>query len=242
MGQFSLHPGGLASTDAVLKAAKLRQDERVLEIGCGPGLTTHALMLAGVDITVVEPSRRMLEAALRSCLLGTGRSPAYHHGSAEDLSALPAGAFDVAILECVFGFIQDKRRALNECRRVLSPRRSRICVVDLHYVTPPPESVQKAMREALGKEMETLMKDDWERYYSDFDLVHWETFDVEPNKLVTPDEIKHRLWAAGLLNQLPGAGEERFTRISNHWNRWNEVFSENKRYMKGHRAVWADRA
>jgi ubiquinone/menaquinone biosynthesis C-methylase UbiE len=241
MGQSTLHPGGLAATDALLRAADLRQNERVLEIGCGPGLTTQLLMQAGVNVTVVEPSQRMLDAALRNCLFGTGRQPASLQGSAEDLSGLADARFDVVLMESVFGFIQDKRQALAECRRVLAPPRPRICVVDVHYVSAPPPPLFQALQRILGQGMEALMKEDWLRYFGEQELLHWETFEVGASRQLTPEGFKEWVTATGALERLPGQGEERFERLAAHWNQWAEVFTENKRYLRGHRAVWGSR-
>ncbi|WP_437962442.1 hypothetical protein WME76_45155 (plasmid) [Sorangium sp. So ce119] len=45
----------------------------------------------------------------------------------------------------------------------------------------------------------------------------------------------------GLVDQLPGSGDERFEQISRRWHEWNRVFNENKRHVRLHRAVWTPR-
>src|SRR5216684_1954352 len=63
----SLHPGGLAATQLLLDRCALRHGERVLEIGCGPGATTRALLKAAVDVTVVDASAGMIMANAYYC-------------------------------------------------------------------------------------------------------------------------------------------------------------------------------
>ncbi|WP_437927369.1 methyltransferase domain-containing protein [Sorangium sp. So ce291] len=241
LGEFTLHPGGLAATVELLKTAGLRAQDRVLEIGCGTGHTTRALLSSGLDVSVVEPSRRMLHAALRTCMRMAHRRPKYYVCGAEDLSSLPRRSFDLVLYECVFGFISDPGRAVRECSRVLSGSGSRVCVIDLHDVAEPPEHVRRGLREIFGKNIAVLYEADWRDLFADFACTHWETGELSDVAAPGPDWIRQTLSASGLLDALPGSGDERFEQISRRWHEWNRVFAENKKYMRVHRAVWTPR-
>ncbi|KYF63465.1 class I SAM-dependent methyltransferase [Sorangium cellulosum] len=241
LGGFALHPGGLAATVDLLKIAGLRAQDRVLEIGCGTGHTTRALLSAGLDVSVVEPSQRMLQAALRNCERLTQRRPKHYLCRAEDLSCLPARSFDVVLYECVFGFISDPKRALRECARVMADSRSRVCVIDMHYVAEPPQRVRRELSDIFGKDIAILYEADWRELFANFASTHWDAGELSDVAAPGPDGIRQILSDAGLLDQLPGSGDERFEQISRRWHEWNRVFNENKRHMRLHRAVWTPR-
>lgn len=209
MGEFSLHPGGLKATVALLEAADLRKDERILEIGCGTGHTTRALLAAGLDVSVVEPSERMLRAALRNCALGAGKRPRSHLCGAEDLTMVSTRSYDVALYECVFGFIPKPRLAIRECARVLSGVGARVCVIDLHYVAEPPPLARAALKRVFGRELAVLYEEDWRRLFSSFQLCHWQATDIMTLAAPSADGIRRLLSDAGLLAQLPGSGDAR---------------------------------
>jgi ubiquinone/menaquinone biosynthesis C-methylase UbiE len=239
MGEFSLHPGGLEATVALLRAADLRKGDRILEIGCGPGHTTRVLLAAGLDVSVVEPSERMLRAALRNCALGAGKRPKSHLCEAEDLTMLSPRSYDVALYECVFGFIPRPKLAIRECARVLSGAGARVCVIDLHYVADPPAPVRAALEGVFGREIAVLYEEDWKNLFSSFRLCHWQDADIVTPAAPSAEGVHRLLSDAAMLAQLPGSGDERFEKLSERWRTWNDVFVENKRYMRTHCAIWA---
>src|SRR5258708_36256029 len=62
LGKRVIHPGGRASTDALLSRANLTARSRVLDVGCG--VATTALEIArryGAHITAVDIAPLMLE-------------------------------------------------------------------------------------------------------------------------------------------------------------------------------------
>jgi 8-oxo-dGTP pyrophosphatase MutT (NUDIX family)/SAM-dependent methyltransferase len=90
------------------------QPARVLDLGAGTGKLTRALVVAGHDVTAVEPSEPML-AELRSALPGVDARV----GSAEAIPADDA-SFDVVIVAQAFHWF-DKSVAVPEIARVLCP-------------------------------------------------------------------------------------------------------------------------
>lgn len=116
-----LTPDVVAQRASIMALLSLRAGEKVLDIGCGPGLTTLALAEAtgpsgsvlGVDIA--EP---MLAIARKRC----AQLPQVNF-ALTDVTALPYadGSFDVALATQVYEYVEDIDRALTELARVLRP-------------------------------------------------------------------------------------------------------------------------
>ncbi|MDH6114188.1 SAM-dependent methyltransferase [Kitasatospora sp. MAP12-15] len=90
----------------------------VLDLGCGNGYLARKLAQAGADVTGVEISRRMLEAAMRheqAQPLGI----TYLAASATDLNALADRSFDAIVCNHLLTSVPDLDAALSEAGRVL---------------------------------------------------------------------------------------------------------------------------
>ncbi|MDP6010563.1 MAG: class I SAM-dependent methyltransferase [Candidatus Poseidoniaceae archaeon] len=103
-------------------ASFIKPNMKVLEVGCGPG--TFSENLQGVELTCLDPSEAMLEAARRR--VGMARAARgekdadFVLGVAEELP-LADNTFDRVC--CLFSFrdFHDKRKGLSEILRVLKP-------------------------------------------------------------------------------------------------------------------------
>lgn len=116
------HMGGLDATEELVELCGIGEDTYVLDVGCGVGATAchlakrHAARVLGVDI-----SGEMIDWAKRRA-----KREGVEHGvefRVADAQSLPfeSALFDVVISESVLSFIEDKRRALGECVRVVKP-------------------------------------------------------------------------------------------------------------------------
>lgn len=127
-----LTPDVAAQRFETLKALELRQDERVIDIGAGPGLLAHDMAEAvgqngrvcGIDI-----SEDMLAIASTRC--------AYQDWTEfrkADAAALPYpdDTFDAAVSTQVYEYVADIPAALKELWRVMRPG-GRAAIIDTDY-------------------------------------------------------------------------------------------------------------
>ncbi len=106
---------------ALIERAELRDDHRVLDVGCGTGnlLLALARRHPGVAATGIDPDERALARARRK--LGA-RPVRLDRGFVEELP-YPDGSFDRVLSTLMFHHLEDdaKDRMLAEVRRVLVP-------------------------------------------------------------------------------------------------------------------------
>lgn len=230
----SLHPGGGVATQCLLDLLRISRSDRILEIGCGPGWTTRALVEAGMHVTAVEKSDTMLRAFKYHFDSRALDLPRVYLGSVEELGHMPDGPFDIVLMECVFGFIQDKGKALAQIRAHLAPG-GRIGVLDLHYVTLPTMELQRRLEAEIGCQIEPMTFGDWRDLFSDFKQVEWETFELPHSGKRT----RNSLFSRSLLDrECPWFTDSDADKLAARLYRSDLVFLENKSQMRGHLAVW----
>lgn len=116
------HTGGFRASVVLKELARVRSEDRVLDIGAG--LAGPARMLAAqpgcrVDCIELSPDY-CVAAALLNRITGLEDRVFVHEGSALDMP-FADGAFDVAWMQNVGMNIADKRRLYAEVHRVLKP-------------------------------------------------------------------------------------------------------------------------
>jgi len=106
----SRHPGGINLTERAVRLAQLAPGMRVLDVGCGDGVTVELLRAQridaiGVDIAPYNPEKH--DYILRA-----------------NAMTLPFadGEFDAIIYECCLSIMPDAIAALREAERILKPR------------------------------------------------------------------------------------------------------------------------
>ncbi|MBK9115876.1 MAG: class I SAM-dependent methyltransferase [Betaproteobacteria bacterium] len=116
------HTGGMRASRELQALARIRAEDRVLDIGAG--LAGPARMLAaelGCRVDCIDLSADFcVGAALLNRLTGLDDLIRVHRGSALDLP-FPDHAFDVVWMQNVGMNIEDKRGLYAELRRVLQP-------------------------------------------------------------------------------------------------------------------------
>src|SRR5213592_3905604 len=164
IGKRVIHPGGRASTQALLRRAQITEQARVLDVGCGVGTTAIEIARRhGARVTAVDISPLMLDRARANVTAaGLGEKIAVESG---DILALrfPADTFDRVVAEAVTMFV-DRPRAAQELVRVCRPG-GRVLTTEFLWRKPPtPQARQVFLGEVCpGLSFDTL--DDWVRIY-----------------------------------------------------------------------------
>lgn len=114
MGRWSRMLG-----DAFVRFAGLEDGERVLDLGCGTGSLTAAILAARADVDVlgVDPSPAFVNAARDRFRDSSAR---FETGDAQHLPAADGG-FDRVLAMLVLNFVPDPASAAREMRRVTRP-------------------------------------------------------------------------------------------------------------------------
>lgn len=234
LGEYSLHPGGLQSTARLLDFAGLRIGDRVLEVGCGTGMTTHALLAAQLSVTVAEPNVRMISAMRNTCLRAIGRLPEVLLTDAETLAGVDERSFQLVLFEAVFGFIRDRGQALLSARRALRPERGRLAIIDFHYHSVPPVQVREDVAGIVGHPIDVLTFADWEELLVDWRVAHQS---VEPlAELARPNgvEVRRSVNRSGRAKRFEEFSVSDFERVAKRLRHFAEVFDTNRRHMNAH--------
>ena len=149
------HFGGLGATKELIELCYINKGKRVLDVGCGVGITPcylakrHGSRVVGVDI-----SDRMTDwSNERAKREGVKDKVEFRVADVQDLPFEDA-FFDTVIGESITAFLEDKQRALSEYVRVTKPGG----YVGLNECTwikapPPPELVEYLSRVTGVKEI-----------------------------------------------------------------------------------------
>jgi len=165
IGKRVIHPGGRASTQALLRQAQITSASRVLDVGCG--VATTAIEIArryGARVTAADISPLMLERAQASVqAAGVAGLVTVTPG---DILALPFrdGAFDVVIAEAVTMFT-DRPKAAAELVRVTRPG-GRVLATEFCWRTPPTDQVRQVFLGQVCPGMQFDTAEDWAGIYA----------------------------------------------------------------------------
>lgn len=184
IGKRVIHPGGRASTEALLNAAGIHSPSRVLDVGCGVGTTAIEIARRfGAKVTAVDIAPLMLERAQANVqAAGVTDRVTVATGDILDL-AYPDAAFDVVIAEAVTMFV-DRQQAAAELARVCAPG-GRVLATEFLWREPPTAQAREVFLGQVcpGLQFETL--EDWTRIYTGAGLTDLETV-TGPFEMMSP--------------------------------------------------------
>ena len=107
------------ATERALALADVRKGERVLDLGCGNGNVTLAGAKLGAQLTAVDPSLRLLEAAQQRAQ-NEGIEATFHAGEGARIPATD-DSFDAVIAVFSIIFAPDAEACVREMWRVVRP-------------------------------------------------------------------------------------------------------------------------
>jgi SAM-dependent methyltransferase len=165
IGKRVIHPGGRASTEALLGCGAITGSSRVLDVGCGVGTTAITIARRfGAAVTAVDVAPLMLErASANVAAAGAQDLVTVRPGDILDLD-FDDGSFDVVIAEAVTMFV-DRRRATTELARVAAPG-GRVLATEFLWREPPTDEAREVFQGQVcpGMRFETL--EDWVELYA----------------------------------------------------------------------------
>ncbi len=145
----AMRPGGLGLTARALRYCALGAGARVLDLGCGTGVTVEYLRGSlALDALGVDSSWEALERSSR-------RNAALPllQGSGNDLP-LASGSVAAVLAECSLSLMPERGRVLAECWRVLAPV-GRLAMTDLYAREPRAMALLRSLPLACGAAMAT---------------------------------------------------------------------------------------
>ena len=184
IGKQVIHPGGRASTEALLARAGITESSRVLDVGCG--VATTAVEIArryGARVTAVDISPLMLERAESNVnAAGVASLVMVTQGDVINLGFADA-AFDVVVAEAVTMFV-DRHRAAAELARVCAPG-GRVLATEFCWRNPPSEEARELFLGQVCPGMVFDTIDDWVQIYASAGLTNLQT-ETGPFENMTP--------------------------------------------------------
>ncbi|HEY8502972.1 MAG TPA: methyltransferase domain-containing protein [Gemmataceae bacterium] len=106
--------------DHVVRSARIRADERVLDIACGTGNTALMARARGAAVTGLDLTPELLTVAQKRAAEEGYDDITWTVGDAEDLP-FPDGTFDVVVSSCGLMFAPDQPKVAAEVARVTRP-------------------------------------------------------------------------------------------------------------------------
>lgn len=236
LGRCHLHPGGFKSTLEIFNFLQLNQSCRILEVGCGTGMTSLKLLRAGYWVNSCDINPKMVETASKSY---ESHGFFFHKPALADAANLPFenNGYDVVLLEAVYGFIQNRNAAREEFKRVLK-KKGYLCFVDMHYISKPSPSVQHDLEEIFGYRIPVFSKDDWlNNFQEGYSLLYWKDYDM-----ISPKPFDKKKMGEYIKNEKKIKEEkivEQLVEIINEkLNAFNDIFEANRKFLKYHIAIW----
>ena len=178
----------------------LGKGAKVLDLGCGTGLTSAKLLQRGFNVIGIDVSKKMLELARRNCCNCTEECNAvFQLGDVEDLG-LKNDSFDAVIAMGVVEYLKWDRWALQEMHRILKPGGYLIVTVPnrirLVHLTDPNwliSLVKKEARRILKKGLTWIFESS--RFICKFEQIKVGSTisDTMPRNLYTPFHLKRML-------------------------------------------------
>jgi ubiquinone/menaquinone biosynthesis C-methylase UbiE len=122
-----------SSVLAMVDQLELPARSRILEVGCGAGLTTVALAGRGYTVDAIDTVGEMLELTRQAALdAGVGPQVRTSLSSALEIN-FPAQRFDLVVAMGVLPWLRHPKEALSEMGRVIKPGGHVIVTADNHW-------------------------------------------------------------------------------------------------------------
>lgn len=195
---FTKHVGALHATDEIRDLCQIGPGSRVLDVGCGVGMTAAYLAKTiGCHVTGID---------LREGMIARSNERAEREGVTDkvsfrvaDAAALPFDddAFDVVMCESVLALVEDQPQVLAEMRRVLKTG-GRLGITEAAWMMLPTEELLNQLKSAFGH-MEIHSPAGWRELLQD---AGFESVVVDDHEISVKSESLSRIRRYGLVHLL----------------------------------------
>src|SRR5512136_1233562 len=144
------HMGGFESTNELLALCHIEQAHEVLNVGCGIGIgSAYIAKKYGCRVVGVDISEKMIEWSRKRAHQEQVENKVEFR--AADVLDLPFedDRFDAVIVESVIAFVDDKTRAIQECRRVARPG-GYVALNETFFTEMPTPETSEIVRREMG--------------------------------------------------------------------------------------------
>ena len=156
------HMGGFKATQQLLQMCRIALGKRVLEVGCGAGMTSWRLAKEfGCTVVGVDLSAEMIAwSKKRAEREEVADQTEFRVANAEQLP-FEDNVFDIVFCESVTAFPEDKGRSVNEYARVAKPG-GYVGMNEGTWINyPPPEDLVQYLKNTM-ENAEFLTQEGWE--------------------------------------------------------------------------------
>lgn len=154
------HLGGFTATDELLALCHISGAKEILYIGCGIGVgPAYIARKFGCRVAAVDISKQMLAWTAQR---------AREEGVADKIELRPANILDLpfetdrfnaVIVESVAAFVENKAKAIQECRKVTRPG-GYVGLNEVFWIEQPTPEMVEANRNQMGVDL--LLLKDWQ--------------------------------------------------------------------------------
>jgi ubiquinone/menaquinone biosynthesis C-methylase UbiE len=153
------HMGGRAATDEILRLCKIKPGMKILEVGCGAGITSRYIAKEyNVNVSAIDINKKMIQKAKE-------RSKGIKNLKCQvaDAQKLPfkANTFDIVFCQSVIAFVPNKQKAVNEFKRVLK-KGGHMALNEATWKTDPPKKLLNYFSITIG-DAKFLKKEGYEK-------------------------------------------------------------------------------
>jgi SAM-dependent methyltransferase len=195
------HVGGFAATDELLALCHIEDAREVLNIGCGIGVgVAYIARKFGCRVVGVDISEKMIEwSRLRAREEKVEDKVELRVANVLDLP-FEDNRFDAVIVESVLAFVDDKPRAIRECKRVTKPS-GYVGLNESLWTKEPSQEMMALARDSVGSSIPS--EETWKSLWEDSGLSERT---VSLRRVDTRLEIQDRLSWVGRRWVLRGLG------------------------------------
>lgn len=166
---------GLEKTEEMARMCKIGKGKRVLDIGCGKGVTAcYLAQKYGCEVVGIDVSEIMVEYARELARKkGLDGKVSFRIADAHNLP-FEDESFDIVIAECTTVLL-DKEKAFREFIRVLKPG-GYIGDLEMIWRKQPPEELVEKTYEVWGG-FKTMTIEKWKRFFEKLGLIEVKAID-----------------------------------------------------------------